>query len=113
MGDQEFETQRGFLHKDPNNGSQDIFFLTLFLLYALYFLSRTFFLPSPSTFPLLEGGGVGLFNEAGNFDFSGSRLLQEANNQSYSNFFLSVFSLYLLDGTLLEIRVLKGFSLKD
>lgn len=26
MGDQEFETQRGFLHKDPNNGSQDTFF---------------------------------------------------------------------------------------
>lgn len=32
MGDQEFETQRRFLHKDPNNGSQDFFSLTFLLL---------------------------------------------------------------------------------
>lgn len=33
----------GFLHKDPNNGSQDIFLLLTFLLYALYFSSFFFF----------------------------------------------------------------------
>lgn len=49
---------------------------------------KTFFFFSPLscfmlyTFPPLEGGGGGLFNEAGNFDFSGGRCLQEANNQS-------------------------------
>lgn len=72
MGDQEFETQRGFLHKDPNNGSQDTFFsppLTL-LLYA-FILSLLHF---SFNFPLLEragggGGGVRLFNGAGNLDF--------------------------------------------
>lgn len=70
MGDQEFETQRRFLHKDPNNGSQDIFFLSL-LLYMLY--TFCFFSAFPFNFPLLEGGGgggIGLLNEAGNFDFS-------------------------------------------
>lgn len=31
------------MHKDPNNGSQDIFLLLTFLLYALYFSSFFFF----------------------------------------------------------------------
>lgn len=49
MGDQEFETQRRFLHKEPNNGSQDIFFsYFLALLFILSF--ALFFLPFPSTF---------------------------------------------------------------
>lgn len=86
-----------FLHKDPNNGSQDIFFpsLSCFMLYTFF---HSFF-PLPSLqLSSPEEGGVGLFNEAGNFDFSGSKRLQEANNQSHSNFFLSMFSLYLPDG---------------
>lgn len=54
MGDQEFETQRRFLHKDPNNGSQR----------ALLYMS---FYP-PSNFLLLEAGGRRL-NETGFFSF--------------------------------------------
>lgn len=46
------------------------FFLTL-LLYPLYFLYCTFFC-LPFNFPLLEGAGMGLLNEAGQCDSSAS-----------------------------------------
>lgn len=71
----------GFCIKNQTMVHKTFFFPLTLLLYALYFLSRTF----PFNFPLLEGGGVGLFNEAGNLDFQ--KRLQEANNQSHSNFF--------------------------
>lgn len=100
MGDQEFETQRGFLHKDPNNGSQDIFSPSLSL--ALCFIPPPllhFFLPSLQLFLSWKEKAVeGALNEAGNLDFRGSKRLQEANNQSCSNLCLSVLSLYWLDG---------------
>lgn len=64
MGDQEFETQRRFLHKEPNNGSQDIFFsYFLALLFILSF--ALFFFAFPFNFPLLEEGEE-LLNEARN-----------------------------------------------
>lgn len=78
MGDQEFETQRSFLHKDPNNGSQDIFSLTL-LLYALYFLSAI-----PSTFLSWKK------EELGDLMKLEMLALVVHYNLIYTNFFLSV-----------------------
>lgn len=63
MGDQEFETQRRFLHKEPNNGSQDIFFS--YFLALLFILSFALFFAFPFNFPLLEEGEE-LLNEARN-----------------------------------------------
>lgn len=63
------------------------FFPPLTLLLYAFILSLLHF---PFNFPLLEraggGGGVRLFNGAGNLDFQRfSRRLQEANNRSYTH----------------------------
>lgn len=52
----------------------------------------------PFNFPLLKKEEWGYLMKLEILIFSGSKRLQEANNQSHSNFFLSMFSLYLPDG---------------
>lgn len=84
----------GFCIKIQTMVHKTFFFLSL-SCFMLYTFSLALFFCLPFNFPLLEGEGMGLLNEAGQFDFNGSECLQEAHNQHYANF-QSVFSLLLL-----------------
>lgn len=88
MGDQEFETQRGFLHKDPNNGSQDIFSLSLpcFMLYTFSLFSAF-----PSTFLSWKEKELGYLMKLEIWILEVQNACRRQTNQSCSNFFLSVF----------------------
>ncbi len=82
----------GFCIKIQTMVHKTFFFsLSCFMLYTF---SLALFTAFAFNFPLLWGGGggvggVGPFNEAGNFDYSASRCLQEANNQSSRRLSLS------------------------